>query len=141
MHFLTRFPMFCALLNVVHDFIFPECEIAIARTSWVSKWGIWFRVRDISYISLHVHTRTHFRPHTPIQKHTHTSYMYIYCFYNNGIMVNIISLLNFNSIQFLFVTHRLNPGGHSHICPVQVCAAVKTPLFYLTPLFSSLTRA
>ena len=27
-----------------------------------------------------------------------------------------------------------NPGGggHSHICPVQVCAAVKTPLFYLT---------
>ena len=24
------------------------------------------------------------------------------------------------------------PGGHSHICPVQVCAAVKTPLFDLT---------
>ena len=23
-------------------------------------------------------------------------------------------------------------GGHSHICPVQVCAAVNTPLFYLT---------
>ena len=21
-------------------------------------------------------------------------------------------------------------GGHSHICPVQVCAAVKTPLFF-----------
>ena len=26
-------------------------------------------------------------------------------------MVNIFSLLNFNAIQFLFVTHRLNPGG------------------------------
>ena len=43
-HFLTRFPIFCALLDVFILSFHPECEITIARTSWVSKWGVWFRV-------------------------------------------------------------------------------------------------